>query len=369
MKIGLAKEIKDGEYRVAITPSNVEKLVSKGHELYVESDAGKEAGFTNDDYTTAGAIIVETEKEIWEKSQLVVKVKEILPEEFAYPTNNNILFTYIHSANRKPQTMCLLESGCVAFAYEDVYDSKTGEYPLLTPMSRIAGEVGFLTGLSNSFTTVGGSGQLVCGGPSIKPMKIVILGAGNVGLAVARLACGLKAEVVMMDTNIARLGNITDYLLPQASTEFSSHKNICKEIKDADIVYNCVKYIPGLKLITREMLGLMKPNSLIVDIDAEPNGAIETSQYSTHENPVFYVDGIRHIGIPNLPSAVANTASKALSNATIPYIMEIADKGWRKASLENDKLVCGLDFVKGKLTFKETADAHGIAYTNVKDIL
>lgn len=367
MKIGLPKEIKENEYRVAITPANVGKLTDAGHEVYVQKDAGEAACFTDEMYEAAGAVILTTAEELFEAAELIVKVKEILPPEFGLLKEKHTLMTYIHSANRLPQTEALLKSGCVAFAYEDVKD-ENGGFPLLEPMSRIAGEVGLLTGVWYSQTTVGGTGKLICGAPGVKPAKLVVLGAGNVGTACARLAKNLGAEVVVMDTDLKKLEELTAYKLPGIKTCFSNKANVTKEIKDADIVYNCVKWFPGLTIISKEMLKLMQPKSVIVDIDAEPNGAIESSQYTTHEKPWFVFDDIRHIGIPNLPSAVANTASEALSNATVGYILEVANKGWKQAARDNRSLWYGLDFVKGALTFEDTARAFDIELAD-KDAL
>lgn len=364
MKIGLPKEIKENEFRVAMIPSNVKKLVDAGHEVYVEKDAGRAAGYSDEMYASAGAVILPCEADIFDKAEFIIKVKEILPGEFDMLKDNHILFTYIHSANRKAQTEALLKSKCVAFAYEDVM-TENGRFPLLEPMSRMAGEVGLLTGVFYSFTTSGGAGKLVCGNPGIKPMKIVIFGAGNVGVSAARLALGLNADVVLMDTDLSKLEDVTANKLPSVRTLFSNRVNVENEIKDADIVFNCVKWFPGLRIISRDMLKLMQPGSLIVDIDAEPDGAIETSQYTTHDEPLFTVDGIRHIGIPNLPSSVANSASAALSNATIGYIMQIADKGWKKAAMDNKALSYGLDFAKGHLTFEDTAKAFNIELTDL----
>lgn len=360
MKIGLLKEIKENEYRVAIIPSNVAKLVEAGHIVYVEHDAGTAAGFTDDMYIEKGGVILDDAEQIYKEAEFIVKVKEVLPQEFDLLEEKHTIFTYIHSANRRPQTEALLNSKCVAFAYEDVRDKNTGRQVLLEPMSRIAGEIGLLTGVFYSFTTEGGLGRLICGNPGIKPMKIVIFGAGFVGVAAARLAVRLNADVVLMDTDIRKLESVMDNQLEHVRTCYSNKANIEKEISDADLVINAVKWFPGLRLISKEQLKLMQSNALIVDIDAEPNGGIETSRYTTHENPVYYVEGIRHICIANLPSSVANTASAALSNATIGYIMEIADKGWKQAAADNENLKYGLDFVKGNLTFKDTADAFNI---------
>lgn len=368
MIVGLPKEIKEGEFRVAITPANVRRLADNNHRIIVETGAGIAGCFSNDDYKEAGAEIVSNIKEVYENAELIVKVKEILPEEFDLLRENHIIMTYIHSANRLPQTKALLGNKVVAFAYEDVKD-ENGEFPLLIPMSEVAGATGLLVGVYNLFNTNGGNGKLVCGAPGADNVKIVIFGAGNVGLEAAKLGVALGADVTLMDTDIKRLRDVHTYLLPEAKTLYSNKSNVIKAISTADLTINAVKWFPGLTIISRDMLKYMKPNSLIVDIDAEPGGAIETSQYSTHENPVFVVDGIRHIGIPNLPSAVSNTSSTVLSNATIPYIIEVANKGWLKAAKENKKLIHGLDFVKGNLTFKPTADAFNLPYIDVNDAI
>lgn len=363
MKIGLPKEIKEQEYRVAIIPSNVAKLVDAGHTVYVEKGAGAAAGFPDSDYIAAGAEIVESEKDCFDKAELICKVKEILPKEFGLLREDQILFTYIHSANRRPETDELLKSKCIGIALEDMMDDR-GHFILLEPMSRIAGEIGLLTGLFYSQTTQGGAGKSICGTIGVKPMKIVIFGAGNVGVAAARLAMGMNADVVLMDVDLLKLEDVLANKLPGVRTCYSNKANVTREIKDADIVLNCVKWVPGLTIISKDMLDVMQPNSMIVDIDAEPGGAIESSQYTTHENPVFYERGIRHIGIPNLPSSVANTASAALSNATIKYIKELADKGWKKACMDDKCLEYGLDFVKGYLTFKDTSESFCIELTD-----
>lgn len=367
MKIGMPKEIKENEFRVAIVPHNVSKLTAAGHQVFVETNAGLASGFTDKQYVEAGAEIVPDAKTAYEKGDMIVKVKEFLPPEFDFLEERHTLCTYIHSANRLPQTEAILKSKAVAFAYEDVKD-ENGGFPLLEPMSRLAGETGLLTALFYSFTTQGGSGKIICGNPGIKPMKIVIFGAGHVGIGAARLAAGLNADVVLMDVNLKQLELVSSQIIPGIKTVFSTHDNIVEEIKDADIVFNCVKWFPGLRLISKDMLKGMQPGSLIVDIDAEPDGAIETSRYTTHEAPLYEVDGIRHICIPNLPSSVANTASQSLSNATISYIQEIADKGWKQAAIDNGRLIHGLDFVKGYLTFKDTAEAFNIELTSKEKI-
>jgi alanine dehydrogenase len=293
MKIGLPKEIKEQEYRVAIIPSNVAKLVDAGHEVFVEKGAGAAAGFSDEEYIAAGAEIVESEKACFEKAEMITKVKEILPQEFGLLREDQILFTYIHSANRRPQTDELMKSKCIGIAMEDMMDER-GHFILLEPMSRIAGEIGFLTGLFYSQTTQGGAGKSVCGSIGVKPMKVVIFGAGNVGVAAAKLALGLNADVVLMDVDLLKLEDVLANKLPNVRTCYSNKANITKEIKDADLVLNCVKWFPGLTLISRDMLDLMQPNAMIVDIDAEPGGAIESSRFTTHDDPVFVEKVIGH---------------------------------------------------------------------------
>ena len=368
MIIGMPKEIKEGEYRVAVTPSNISRLLDYGHTVVVETNAGREAGFLDTDYESAGAEVAVSKEEVFDKAEMIVKVKEILPEEFGLLKEGQTLMTYIHSANRRPQTEELLNKKMVAFAYEDVKDAK-GEFPLLLPMSEIAGDIGLFTGVYHLFNINGGNGKWISGAPGVSNAKIVIFGAGNVGLRAATLAVGMGADVTLMDTSLNRLRDVKSHLLPAAKTVFSNKANVTDAISDADLVINAVKWVPGLTIVSRDMLKHMKPNSLIVDIDAEPGGAIETSEYTTHDDPIVVVDGIRHIGIQNLPSAVANTSSIALSNATIPYILEVANKGWLQAAKDNEALAYGLDFVKGILTFKPTADALGLEYTDVYEAM
>ncbi|MBO5994579.1 MAG: alanine dehydrogenase [Firmicutes bacterium] len=324
MKISLPKEIKSGEFRVAIIPSNVARLVDAGHTVYVQKDAGAAAGYPDEEYIAAGAEMVETEKDCFDKAEMVVKVKEILPEEFGLLREDQVLFTYIHSSTRRAMTEEILNSKCIGFAMEDMMDDR-GHFILLEPMSRIAGEIGFLYGLFYSQTTFGGKGKAINGSIGVKPMKVVIFGAGNVGVAAARLALGLNADVVLMDVDLLKLEDVLANKLPNVRTCYSNRANITKEIKDADLVLNCVKWVPGLTLISKDMLEVMQPNSMIVDIDAEPGAGIESSRFTTHADPVYVEKGIRHICIPNLPSAVSNTASAALSNASIKFIMEIAE--------------------------------------------
>lgn len=368
MIVGVPKEIKDGEFRVSIVPSGVERLTAKGHKVVIETNAGVASGIKDEDYAKVGAEIVSSMEEVYDKADLILKVKEILPPEYELLKENQIIFTYIHSANRPKETQVLLDKKVVAFAYEDVMNEK-GETFLLTPMSELAGEVGLLMGVYHLFNTNGGNGMLIGGAPGIEPAKVVIFGAGHVGVGAAKYALGLGADVTLMDVNIERMREIEKTILPRVKTLYSNSYNVKKILPETDLVINAVKWSPGLTIISRDMLKLMKPNSLIVDVDCEPNGAIETCRYSTHSDPVYVVDGIRHFCVPNLPSAVSRTASYALANATIPYVLEIANKGWIGAAKENKALRYGLDFVKGHLTFKPTADEQNRPYISAEEVL
>ena len=368
MKIGIPKEIKNGEYRVSIIPMGVEILTSRGHEVFIETNAGLTSGITDNDYKEVGAKIVDNIQSVYELSEMILKVKEILPAEYDLMKEDQIIFTYLHTANRPEETQALLRKKVIAFAYEDIMDDD-GKFPLLQPMSEIAGAVGSLMGIYHMLTTKGGNGILVGGAPGVEPAKVIVLGAGSVGVVAARYALNLGADVTILDINIEKMQQVKDNVLPNVKTLYSCKQNIIRILKDTDMVINAVKWIPGLTLISRDMLKYMKKDSLIVDIDCEPNGAIETCRYSTHDNPIYEVDGIRHLCVPNLPSAVANTSSAALSNATIPYVFEIANKGWYKAANDNESLKRGLDFIKGHLTFRDTAIAQNIQYEKVEDVL
>lgn len=368
MRIGIPKEIKDGEFRVAVTPSNVSVLVDAGNDVLIESNAGKAAGMTNTQYEDAGARILPDIATVYAEAEMVLKVKEILPPEYGLLRRDHVLFTYIHSAIRPEQTQVLLDIGLIGIAYEDVM-TDDGEFPLLTPMSEIAGEMGMLMGIHYMATTEGGSGVLIGGAPGVPPAKIAILGAGHVGIGAARYALGLGADVTLVDVAIDRLRRIRQSVFPNVKTLFSNSDNIRRILPEIDMLVNAVKWKPGMRLVSREMLHLMKTNALIVDIDCEPNGAIETCRFTTHGDPVYVEEGVRHYCVANLPSAAAFTASHMLSNATLPYVREIATKGVVTALKENAALRHGLGFCKGRLTFKTTADAQKRPFTPAEEAI
>ena len=368
MFIGIPREIKEAEYRVAITPAGTETLVADGHCVLLETNAGAMAGITDDDYRRAGAEILPDMASVYRQADMILKVKEILSPEFDLLEEKHIVFTYIHSAIRREETQILLDKKVIGIAYEDVM-TDDGQFPLLTPMSEIAGEVGMLMGIHYNMTTSGGLGVLPGGAPGVEPAKIAILGAGHVGIGAAKYALGLGADVTILDVDLDRMRQIRQTIFPNAQMLYSTPANIKHILPETDILVNAIKWTPGLTIVSREMLGLMRPKALIVDIDCEPEGAIETCRFTTHDDPVYEIDGVRHYCVPNLPSAVAQTASHSLSNATLPYVRQLAKLGWRNALMANKALRRGLGFAKGYLTFKPTATAQDREFTTPESAL
>ena len=370
MIVGIPKEIKKNEYRVSITPSGVRSLLENGHQIFIEKNAGRGCGFVDQNFSSVGATMVPDPSTVYQKSEMILKVKEIFPQEFEFLKKGQIIFTYLHSANNPEETQALLDKQVVAIAYEDM-ESDDGSAPLLTPMSEIAGEVGLIMGVYHMFTINGGSGKLIGGAVGTQPARIVILGAGNVGLGAARYAIGLGADVTLMDVDVDRLRGVRQKIFPQSKTLFLNNFNVRNVLPHTDMLINAVKWPPGAKshIVTRDMLELMKKDSLIVDISCDPAGAIETCRPTSHDNPIYAVKGIRHYCVDNLPSAVARTSSFALSNASLPYVLKIANKGWLKAIKEDAVLKRGLGFALGHLTFKPTAEAQNRKYTPVEEII
>ena len=370
MIIGVPKEIKKNESRVSITPPAVDALVSKGHQIIIETQAGVGSGISNEYYTAAGAILSPDAKTVYQKGEMILKVKELFPQEFDFLKEGQIIFTYIHSANNPEETQALLDKKVIAIAYEDI-ETDDGKFPLLTPMSEIAGEVGLIMGVYHMFTISGGSGVLLGGAVGVKPANMAILGAGSVGLGAARYAVGLGADVVLLDIDLDRLRDIRQKNFPQIMTLYLNSYNVRQILPKIDLLINAVKWPPrsDQHIVTREMLKLMKKGALIVDISCDPAGAIETCVPTSHDKPTFTVDGIRHYCVDNLPSAVAKTASHTLSNTSLPYVIKIADKGWLQAIKEDVALRRGLGFALGHLTFKPTAIAQSRQYTPVEEII
>lgn len=370
MVIGVPGEIKQNEFRVSLTPHGAGVLVSQGHGVVVESGAGSGSGLLDDAYRESGAGIVADAAAVYHEADLVLKVKEILPPEYALLREGQIVFTYLHSAANPEETQVLLDRKVIAIAYEDV-ETDDGRTPLLAPMSEIAGEVGLLLGACHMLTTNGGSGILMGGAVGIEPARVVVLGAGNVGLGAARYAIGLGADVTLMDIDLEKLREVRRKIFPQVKTLVLNEVQVREVLPHTDLLINAVKWPPGCgsHIVTRDMLRLMKRDALIVDISCDPAGAIETCRRTSHDDPVYMVDGVRHLCVDNLPSAAARTASAALCNHTLPYVLEIASKGWLGAVKDNVPLRRGLGFAMGYLTFRPTAEAQGREYTSPEAVI
>lgn len=358
MLIGIPKEIKTEEYRVGLTPFCVHELVSHGHKVIVEQNAGVGIGFDNNAYTAAGAIIVDTAAKVWQQVDMVVKVKEPQSSEFPFLREGLILFTYLHLAPDLAQAEALLKSRCVAIAYETVTDS-FGGLPLLSPMSQVAGRLSIQVGSASLEKSHGGNGVLLGGVPGVYPGKVVVIGGGVVGTNAVRMAMGREAIVSVLDTSLHRLQELDLQFGGRLNTVFSTIANLEEEIASADLVIGAV-LLPGRaapKLIKRSMLSKMKPGSVIVDVAIDQGGCVETAHATTHKNPTYVVDGIVHYCVANMPGAVPRTATLALNNATLPFVMRLANKGY-KAALRDDKHFCdGLNVCHGVITNPDVADA------------
>ena len=370
MIIGVPKEIKAQEYRVALTPPGVEALVARGHEVLVETGAGVGSGISDGDYRESGAAILPDAGAVYRQGEMIVKVKELFRVEWERLREGQLVLAYLHTANNPEETQALLDRKVVGLAYEDV-KMDDGQTPLLAVMSEIAGEVGLIMGGYHLFTTGGGPGLLLGGAVGAEPARVAILGAGRVGLGAARAAIGLGADVTILDVNMDQLREVREKIFPQAITLFSTGANVRAILPEVDLLINAVKWPPKAKthIVTREMLKLMKREALIVDISCDPAGAIETCVPASLEAPIYEVDGIRHYCVANLPSAVARTASSVLSNAILPYVIDIADKGWLEAIKANSALRRGLTCAFGYLTFKDAARAQNRVDTPPEEVI
>lgn len=363
MIIGVPKEIKNNENRVGMTPSGVQEMVKHGHVVYVQASAGNNSGFSDDAYTAAGAKILPTIEDVYAIAEMIVKVKEPVESEYALVRKGQLVFTYFHFASSEPLTKAMIESGAVCCAYETV-ERKDRSLPLLIPMSEVAGRMAVQEGCYFLERPRGGKGKLMGGVPGVKPAKVFVIGAGVVGTAAARTAAGMGADVTICDISIPRLTYLTDVMPRNVKTLMSSEYNIREELKTADLVIGSV-LIPGAKapkLVTRDMLALVQPGTVFVDVAIDQGGCFETSHPTSHENPTFYVDDILHYCVANIPGAVPYTSTLALTNATMPYALRLADKGWRKACAESEELRKGLNIVEGKVVYKEVAEAWGLPY-------
>lgn len=361
MIIGVPKEIKNNENRVGMTPAGTKELVKHGHTVYVQHTAGENSGFSDDEYVAMGAKILPTIEDIYQIAEMIVKVKEPVEPEYELIRENQLVFTYFHFASDETLLHAMIKSRAICLAYETVRD-KRGELPLLIPMSEVAGRMAIHEGARFLEKPQGGKGILIGGVPGVKPAKVLVLGGGVVGYNAALTAAGMGADVVLTDISLPRLRYLSEVLPPNVKTLYSSSYNIEKELPDTDLVIGSV-LIPGAKaphLITKDMIKLLKKGSVLVDVAIDQGGCFETSHPTTHTDPVFMVDGIVHYCVANIPGAVAYTSTLALTNATLPYAIQLANNGWEKACADDPGLKCGLNIVNGKIVFPAVAEAFGL---------
>lgn len=363
MIIGVPREIKPDEYRVGLVPAAAMALKRAGHQVIVESQAGAGSGLSDDDYAQAAAAIVRTAKEVYAKADMIVKVKEPLSEEIAMIRPGQVVFTYFHFAADRKLTEGVLKSGCVAIAYETVEDHK-GRLPLLTPMSEVAGKMAVQEGAKYLERPMMGRGILLGGVPGVEPAHVVILGGGVVGTNAAKVAAGLGARVVIMDIDIDRLRYLSDVMPANVQTLYSDPVMIRQQLGLADLVIGAV-LIPGARcpiLVPREYLSVMKPGAVVVDVGVDQGGCCETTKATTHADPTYIIDGIVHYGVANMPGAVGRTSTFALNNATVPYTLRLAAKGYKQAAHEDAGLAKGINMDNGRITNKPVADTFGLPY-------
>ena len=370
MRVGVPKEIKANENRVALIPVGVEQLRASGHEVLVEKDAGLGSGFKDEDYKRAGAKVVSPPAEIYGSADMILKVKEPLPSEYGLLREGQILFTYFHFAASRELTEAVIKSKCVAIAYETV-ELPDRSLPLLIPMSEVAGRLSIQEGARCLEKLYGGIGILLGGVPGVEPANVVIVGGGIVGTNAAKIAAGLGARVTILDVNLDRLRYLDDVMPKNVTTVMSNPANIRKAISQADLVVGAV-LIPGAKaprLVTRDMLKLMKRGSVIVDVAVDQGGCVETIRATTHENPTYEVDGVVHYGVANMPGAVPMTTTFALTNATLPYALKIADLGYPACAKASPALAKGVNIAYGKVTYQGVADTFGLPFTALEGTL
>ncbi len=369
MIIGVPKEIKNNENRVAMTPAGTKEFIKQGHPVYVQSTAGEGSGFSDESYVEAGAQILPTIEDVYEIAEMIVKVKEPIEPEYKLIKKDQLVFTYFHFASSEPLTMAMIESGSVCLAYETV-ETANRSLPLLVPMSEVAGRMAIQQGAKYLEKPLKGRGILLGGVPGVKPARVAILGGGIVGTQAAKMAAGLGADVTILDINLNRLRQLEDIMPANVRTVFSNEYNILHEAKRSDLIVGAV-LIPGAKapnLITREMLKYLKPGSVLVDVAVDQGGCIETCTPTTHENPTFIIDDVVHYCVANMPGAVPYTSTLALTNATLPYALQLANKGWVNACKQNRELELGLNVVNGKVVYQAVAEAFDLEYTPVYDV-
>ena len=353
MIVGIPKEIKNNESRVGMTPAGVLELTHSGHKVYVQSGAGLGSGFTDKDYQKYGAEILETIEKVYAESEMIVKVKEPAPEEYPLIKEGQVVFTYFHFASSERLTKAMVESKAVCIAYETVED-EDGTLPLLTPMSEVAGRMAIQQGAKYLEKPVKGKGVLLGGVPGVPPGRVLVLGAGTVGIQAAKMAAGLGAHVTILDVNMKRLRYVNDIMPPHVMTQYSNEYNIRKHIRTHDLIVGgvLIKGARAPKLITRDMLKTMHPGAVIVDVAVDQGGCVETSRPTTHEDPIFIIDDVVHYCVANMPGAVPYTSTLALTNVTLAYVIKLADKGWEQACSEDPALQKGLNIVHGEIGYE-----------------
>jgi alanine dehydrogenase len=370
MIIGVPKEIKTHENRVALVPAGVIELKKHGHQILVEKNAGLGSSYPDDLYIEAGAVIVDTAAEVWQQSEMIMKVKEPIAKEYPLMREGQILFTYLHFAASQELTEAVVKSKCIAIAYETV-EKADRSLPLLIPMSEVAGRMSAQEGAKYLEKAQGGRGVLLGGIPGVAPASVIVLGGGIVGVNAAKIAAGMGANVTIMDISLNRLRYLDDVMPKNVTTYFSSEGNIRELLPQMDLVIGAV-LIPGAKaphLIKRDMLSIMKPGAVIVDVAIDQGGCIETAHATTHDDPIYMVDGIVHYCVANMPGAVPNTSTRGLTNVTLPYAVQLANKGWKKAISDNKELEYGLNIAEGVITYRDVAEAFGFEWKHASTVL
>jgi len=370
MIIGVPREIKTNENRVALVPAGAESLAGDGHAVLVEQGAGLGSGFPDASYQTAGATIVPNAADVWAKAEMILKVKEPIESEWPHLRKGQVVFTYFHFAASEPLTRALIKSGTIAIAYETV-QLASGELPLLTPMSEVAGRMAVQEGAKYLEKVFGGSGILLGGVPGVLPAEVLIIGGGVVGANAAKMAAGLGAHVTLLDISLDRLRYLSDVLPANVDLVYSNRHNILDQLRKADLVIGAV-LLPGAKapnLVKRVDLKLMKPGSVIVDVAVDQGGCIETIKPTTHENPTYIVDGIIHYAVANMPGGLPRTSTLALTNATFPYAKRLGKLGWKRACKDDSALFLGLNVIEGKVVYPGVAEAFGLPLVDPKTLV
>ncbi|MHA6248111.1 alanine dehydrogenase [Pontibacter sp. CAU 1760] len=370
MIIGVPKEIKNNENRVGVTPAGVIELIRNGHTVYVQSTAGEGSGFMDDDYIRAGASLLPSIDEVYGIAEMIIKVKEPIEQEYSLIREDQLLFTYFHFASYEPLTHAMIERKAVCLAYETV-EKTDRSLPLLVPMSEVAGRMAIQEGAKFLEKPMQGRGILLGGVPGVRPAKVLIIGGGVVGTNAAKMAAGMGADVTIMDNNLQRLRYLDDIMPANVNTFMSNEYNIRELLPTHDLIVGAV-LIPGAKaphLITRDMLKEMRPGTVVVDVAVDQGGCIETCKPTTHENPTYIIDDVLHYCVANMPGAVPYTSTLALTNATLPYAIQLANKGWKKACADSDELLKGLNVVQGKVVYQGVAEAFGLEFVPAENVL